>query len=144
MHAVLRGTGSGCTEKITCNDEIRVRSADSLGCLCGDPAWTHITDLTADSRQAEVTLRLLLIKAVKGRIYPQLFHAQQHLSDCRIRSLINDILLGRKGLSVFRHCLHVVFGKVTGFLTPVTACLEGHGRYAVLIEPDEIAMRMDV
>ena len=50
----------------------------------------------------------LLYTSVKGRVTANLFHAQQHFSYGRVRRMVQDILLGGKGLAVFGNGLHVV------------------------------------
>ncbi len=106
--AVLGYTGSGTAQDIARYDEVGIGTADAEGSLRRNLTGTHIAVFTAYAGKTEGTLRFLLVEAVKGRVTANLFHAQQHFSYGRVRRMVQDILLGGKGLAVFGNGLHVV------------------------------------
>ena len=108
MRPVLGYTGSGTAQDIARYDEVGIGTADAEGSLRRNLTGTHIAVFTAYAGKAEGTLRFLLIEAVKGRVTANLFHAQQHFSYGRVWRMVQDILLGGKGLTVFGNGLHVV------------------------------------
>ena len=146
VHTVLRSTGSSGAEQISRNNQIGIRTTDALRAFRGDLTWAHVADLATDTGKAKAALRLLRIKTVKRRINADLLCAKHHLTDCRIRRLLDHVLLGWKSLSIFRNCGHVILNKcvftVLGLFLMVSLCDDR--RDAVLIEADECAMVMNV
>ncbi len=108
MRPVLGYTGSGTAQDIARYDEVGIGTADAEGSLRRNLTRAHIAVFTTYAGQAEGTLRFLPVEAVKGRVTANLFHAQQHFSYGRVRCMVQDILLGGKGLAVFGNGLHVV------------------------------------
>lgn len=108
MRPVLGYTGSGTAQDIARYDEVGIGTADAEGSLRRNLTRAHIAVFTAYAGKAEGTLRFLPVEAVKGRVTANLFHAQQHFSYGRVRRMVQDILLGGKGLAVFGNGLHVV------------------------------------
>ena len=108
VSSVLGDTGSGAAQEVSRYDEVGIGTADAARALGCDFAGPHVTVLAADTGQAEGALRFLLVEAVEGRIAANLFHAQEHFTDCRVRRAVEDILLGCEGLAVFGDSRHVV------------------------------------
>lgn len=108
MRPVLGYAGSGTAQDIARYDEVGIGTADAEGSLRRNLTRAHIAVFTAYAGQAEGTLRFLPVEAVKGRVTANLFHAQQHFPYGRVRRMVQDILLGGKGLAVFGNGLHVV------------------------------------
>ncbi|KXA69042.1 hypothetical protein HMPREF3201_01457 [Megasphaera sp. MJR8396C] len=105
---VLGNAGGGTAQEVARYDEVGIGAADAARCFRRNLTGTHVAVLTADAGKAEGTLWFLLVKAVEGRITADLFHAQQHFTDSRVRRLFQHILLGGEGLAIFGNGLHVV------------------------------------
>ena len=130
MHAMLGRPCRDRTQQISRDNQVRIRTADTARALLGNTAWAHVADTAADTRQAEVALRLLLVKAIKGIVDSQLLHPQKHRLDRRIGRLLDNPLLVREGLaiSVYRF---VVVGDVVDIVMVVLMAMFDH--IAVLI-----------
>jgi len=72
VHAVLRGTGRRRAKQVSRDNQIRIRSANSLWTFRSNFTGTHITNFTTNTGHTEATLGLLLIKTIKGGIKTKL------------------------------------------------------------------------
>ena len=106
--AVLGDAARSAPKEVARDDEVGIGAADAARALRRDLARPHVAVLAADAGEAEGTLRLLLIKAVKRRIAADLFHVQQHLAHGGIGRLVEHILLRGERLAVGGNRLHIV------------------------------------
>lgn len=108
MGSVLGDAGSRTAQEVARYDEVGIGAADAARAFGCNLTRAHVTVLAADASQAEGALRFLLVEAVEGRIAANLFHAQEHFTDCRVRCAVQDVLFGGEGLAIFGDSRHVV------------------------------------
>ena len=144
VHAVLRGTGRRRAKQVSRDNQIRIRAADALRALRRDLTWSHVADFAADAGETEATLRLLLVKAVKGRVKAELFRAEQHLPHGRVRRVVDDILLRGEGFLILGDRVHVVADKLVLVLLILMIRLHDHRRHTVLVKADDVSVAVDV
>ena len=109
MHAMLCCTGCRTAKQISRNDQICICTTDTSRRFRSDTAWTHVTDTAASTAQSKTALWLLFVKTVKCRIISKLLHTQHHFFDCRVRHIVQHILLCRKCFAISCNRLHVIF-----------------------------------
>ena len=144
MHAVLRGTRCRRAKQVSRDNQIRIRAADALRALRRNLTWSHVADFAADAGETEATLRLLLVKAVKGRVKAELFRAEQHLTHGRVRRVVDDILLRGEGFLILGDRIHVVADKLVLILLILMIRLHNHRRHTVLVKADDVSVAVDV
>ena len=144
VHAVLRGTRCRRAKQVSRDNQIRIRAADALRALRRDLTWSHVADFAADTGETEATLRLLLVKAVKGRVKAELFRAEQHLTHGRVRRVVDDILLRGEGFLILGDRIHVVANKLVLILLILMIRLYHNGRHTVLVKADDVSVAVDV
>ena len=147
MHAVLRYAGRSRTGQVARHNQIDICTAHAARGLRRDTARAHVADAAARAGQAERALRLLRVEAVERRVDAQLVRAPQHLGDSRVGRLLYLVLLRGERLTVCLHGIRVVLDERAAALFGVALLMVGlmrDHRHAVLVEPDEVAMRVDV
>ena len=152
MHSVLGSTGSSTAEEIPCCNEVSVSTTDTSRSLWRDLTRSHITDTATGTAQSKTTLWLLLIKTVKRSVHANLFHTKNHFTDCRIRSVLKNILLRRKCFPVGSNSLHIIFCEITimsmrvciSFSVYMSMCLSAdrkkHFRHAIFVKSNDCSM----
>ena len=108
MCAVLGDACGRTAQQVAGHDDIGIRTADAARTLLRDLARPHIAVLAADAGEAERTLRLLLVEAIKDCLVAELPEVLDHLAHSRVRCLLEDILFRGKCLAVGGDGRHVV------------------------------------
>ena len=110
MHAMLCCTGCRTAKQISRNDQICICTTDTSRRFRSDTAWTHVTDTAASTAQSKQQLHCgcCLSKRSTCRIISKLLHTQHHF-DCRVRHIVQHILLCRKCFAISCNRLHVIF-----------------------------------